>query len=466
MRRRQTPLFLFLFLVAGLFAFPAAAETAQCCVLSFGGPPDSSSCTIVERESGNVLSDPLSCSALKQGEYEGNQVSYIDENGDNIFNSEEETTLDDVHFVAANLFGAFANDHIGTIEGSDNSVCGFFDFTDINSVEYADTDELCVAGIAKFSSIDEIEAPVLHSLYDKVLGKLKAPLSGTCCIPKTAGQGLTCHAPQANKTFLTILQGVIVNGFHETQFNFLDIRNWWTCAENGFENLGTKQSKNFGTGSSGVFFDGPGEFYLVDNACNNVTNGLLPQEIVDQLEANPNKSTGIKFTTNYWCSVKDESFIKYCACNSDTTECHKEFLYTEEECDKTLQSLGSDYLKCTTISPADDFLKDIKSCQELIEKKDESAYQSIGFTLPDGSQLNKLGTTSAPTLIGRIAKFITAFLGSVALVIFIYGGFLMMSAGGNAERQKKALLTLVWGALGVIMVLGSWALATFLVTAI
>ena len=69
-------------------------------------------------------------------------------------------------------------------------------------------------------------------------------------------------------------------------------------------------------------------------------------------------------------------------------------------------------------------------------------------------------------LIGIIFKaiqFILAFLGVVALVVIIIGGFMWMTAGGNEEKVGKAKKTLIQGLIGLIIVLLAYAVAMFVI---
>jgi uncharacterized membrane protein len=54
------------------------------------------------------------------------------------------------------------------------------------------------------------------------------------------------------------------------------------------------------------------------------------------------------------------------------------------------------------------------------------------------------------------------FIGSIVLVMYIFGGFLWMTASGNSEQVDKAKKILVWSSLGVVAMLASYVLVTFL----
>ena len=76
--------------------------------------------------------------------------------------------------------------------------------------------------------------------------------------------------------------------------------------------------------------------------------------------------------------------------------------------------------------------------------------------------LNQLGTTSLPKLIGRGISILTGLVGAVALAVFVFGGFMWMLSMGNPERVKKAQGLLLWGGLGTMVILASYAIVTFL----
>ena len=79
---------------------------------------------------------------------------------------------------------------------------------------------------------------------------------------------------------------------------------------------------------------------------------------------------------------------------------------------------------------------------------------------------NKAKFGSPVDLINRAIKILMAFIGSISLVLYIWSGFLWITASGNAEQVTKAKTTMVWTTLGVGMMLASYMLASFLFSAI
>lgn len=79
---------------------------------------------------------------------------------------------------------------------------------------------------------------------------------------------------------------------------------------------------------------------------------------------------------------------------------------------------------------------------------------------------NPLGTTNINSIIGRVISAILGISGSVALLMFVWGGFQWLIAGGNSARIKKGKDTLMWAALGLAVIVGAYALVNTVVTAL
>lgn len=79
---------------------------------------------------------------------------------------------------------------------------------------------------------------------------------------------------------------------------------------------------------------------------------------------------------------------------------------------------------------------------------------------------NPLGVTSIPQFIGMIIKAILGIVGSLALVMVIYGGLLMMTAHGNEQQVTKGKDVLIWAVLGLVVIFTSYALVRFVFTSL
>ena len=74
--------------------------------------------------------------------------------------------------------------------------------------------------------------------------------------------------------------------------------------------------------------------------------------------------------------------------------------------------------------------------------------------------------TDVKTVIIQIIKLLLGFLGLVAVIIVLYGGFQWMTAAGNEERVTSARATLTAGLIGLIIILSAYAIASFVITTV
>lgn len=80
---------------------------------------------------------------------------------------------------------------------------------------------------------------------------------------------------------------------------------------------------------------------------------------------------------------------------------------------------------------------------------------------------NPLGTNTSPqVLIGNIINAVMGVVGSIALLMFIFGGLTWMLSGGSAEKVKKGRDILMWSAIGLVVIFSSYAIVYFLITKI
>jgi hypothetical protein len=81
---------------------------------------------------------------------------------------------------------------------------------------------------------------------------------------------------------------------------------------------------------------------------------------------------------------------------------------------------------------------------------------------------NPLGEekTSVQEFIGKIINAVLGVVGSIALLMFIYGGFLWLTAAGKAENVKKGQEVIIWAVLGLVVIFTSYALVRFVITSV
>jgi hypothetical protein len=67
-------------------------------------------------------------------------------------------------------------------------------------------------------------------------------------------------------------------------------------------------------------------------------------------------------------------------------------------------------------------------------------------------------------IIGNIISVILSFLGVIFLLLMLYGGYMWMSAMGNEEKVRKAQALIVAAVLGLIVVVGAFAVTVFVMS--
>lgn len=83
------------------------------------------------------------------------------------------------------------------------------------------------------------------------------------------------------------------------------------------------------------------------------------------------------------------------------------------------------------------------------------------------TNFNALAIGQTAELKGTIAKIINiilGFLGIIAVIIILAGGFKWMTAGGNEDKVGEARKMIVQGVIGLVIVFAAWAIASFVVT--
>ena len=73
----------------------------------------------------------------------------------------------------------------------------------------------------------------------------------------------------------------------------------------------------------------------------------------------------------------------------------------------------------------------------------------------------QLGSEDPRKIIARIINVAMMFLGIIAVVIIMLGGFKWMTAAGNEDNVSKAKELMGAGVIGLVIILASWGIASF-----
>jgi len=66
----------------------------------------------------------------------------------------------------------------------------------------------------------------------------------------------------------------------------------------------------------------------------------------------------------------------------------------------------------------------------------------------------------------RVVKPVLGIIGSIALIMFVYGGFLWLTSGGSPDKIKKGRDVFMWSGIGIIVILTSYILLKFVFDAL
>ena len=75
------------------------------------------------------------------------------------------------------------------------------------------------------------------------------------------------------------------------------------------------------------------------------------------------------------------------------------------------------------------------------------------------------GETSARALVLTIVNFFLGFLGLIAVLMIIYGGVLVLTSASNPEGADKGKKILTYAAIGIVIILLSFAFVATVLTA-
>lgn len=89
-----------------------------------------------------------------------------------------------------------------------------------------------------------------------------------------------------------------------------------------------------------------------------------------------------------------------------------------------------------------------------------SAEGAIDATTDQPGIISQLsgGQTGLRGIVLTIVNFFLGFLGLLAVIMVIYGGFLYVSSAGNEENVNKAKKILLYAVIGIVVIIVSFAL--------
>lgn len=93
----------------------------------------------------------------------------------------------------------------------------------------------------------------------------------------------------------------------------------------------------------------------------------------------------------------------------------------------------------------------------------QQGLQDVTITNPiGGTPQNPAGVTSIQSFIALVIRAMLGLVGSFALLMFVYGGFLWLTSRGNHEMIAKGSSTMTWAAAGLVLIFSSYAIVSYI----
>ena len=91
------------------------------------------------------------------------------------------------------------------------------------------------------------------------------------------------------------------------------------------------------------------------------------------------------------------------------------------------------------------------------------AAPDLGFDYANNLELSTATETDPREMAVSVVKYLMTFLGIIAVVVILLGGFKWMTAAGNEDKVAEAKKLIIAGIIGLIIVLCAYAIVNFVV---
>jgi type IV secretory pathway VirB2 component (pilin) len=94
---------------------------------------------------------------------------------------------------------------------------------------------------------------------------------------------------------------------------------------------------------------------------------------------------------------------------------------------------------------------------------------TTALTNPIGTKIcaaTESGQQCIQHVLGSVIKTAMGIVGSIALLMAVWGGFLWLTSMGNESRVETGKKTLIWSILGLVLIFGAYALTNYIFSAI
>ncbi len=96
--------------------------------------------------------------------------------------------------------------------------------------------------------------------------------------------------------------------------------------------------------------------------------------------------------------------------------------------------------------------------------EEENILWGNGYTQENFQEELGLNAADPRDTAAKVIRVLLGFLGIIAVVIILLGGFKWMTAGGNDEKVGEARKLIMQGVVGLIIILAAFGIAQFVIS--
>ena len=101
-----------------------------------------------------------------------------------------------------------------------------------------------------------------------------------------------------------------------------------------------------------------------------------------------------------------------------------------------------------------------------VTASDAAGQAKKGLFGDDEEEMEKFDADSLTDNLRSIFNVIFSLMGIVAVIVIILGGFHFLTSTGDPAKIKKGKDTILWGVVGLVVVLFSFAIVNFILNAL
>ena len=91
--------------------------------------------------------------------------------------------------------------------------------------------------------------------------------------------------------------------------------------------------------------------------------------------------------------------------------------------------------------------------------------QTVDFGINTANNIGLPNTANDPKEAAvTIVRYLMTFLGIIAVIVILWGGFQWLTAGGNEDKVAGAKKTLIAGIIGLIIIIAAFAIVQVIVS--